>query len=365
MAAITSLYIHVPFCQGKCHYCSFYSLAGHEDYIDSWLDALDIEAARYYRDSKIALRTLYVGGGTPSVLSLTQWQKLIHIITKYFSLDELQEATSEANPNSLTHDLIKFLEANYFTRLSLGVQSLNDSELRTLGRLHDSRLALNAMELVRASRLTLSCDLIFAIPGQTLRTWADSLKKIIEFAEHVSTYQLTLEPETPLASKYDNEDLNESGYKFYRYAQYYLPLKNFTQYEISNFAPEKKECLHNLAYWSHDEVIALGPSAVSYINNERIKNPSSLQEYFYLAKNNFPDELLPHERLTPHERAIELAILNLRTKWGINRRELLPEVERVISQLPEDLFIITPERIALSKRGMRLGNSIWSEIIDL
>ena len=99
MAAITSLYIHVPFCQGKCHYCSFYSLAGHEDYIDSWLDALDIEAARYYHDSKIALRTLYVGGGTPSVLSLTQWQKLIHIITKYFSLDELQEATSEANQN--------------------------------------------------------------------------------------------------------------------------------------------------------------------------------------------------------------------------------------------------------------------------
>ncbi|MBQ4468958.1 MAG: hypothetical protein II917_02320, partial [Synergistaceae bacterium] len=112
-----------------------------------------------------------------------------------------------------------------------------------------------------------------------------------------------------------------------------------------------------------DEVIALGPSAVSYINNERIKNPSSLQEYFYLAKNNFPDELLPHERLTPHERAIELAILKLRTKWGINRRELLPEVERVISQLPEDLFIITPERIALSKRGMRLGNSIWSEFL--
>ncbi len=358
-----SLYFHVPFCEAKCAYCSFYSvaLAGHEGYIDSWLDALDVEAKRYYHGSKIALRTLYVGGGTPSVLTLLQWQRLIHIITKYFSLDELQEATTEANPNSLTPDLIKFLEANHFTRLSLGVQSLNDSELKTLDRLHDSRLALNAMELVRASRLTLSCDLIFAIPGQTLRTWADSLKRVIEFAGHLSTYQLTLEPDTPLAAKYDNKELNEAGYKFYRYAQYYLPLKNFAQYEISNFALDNHECLHNIAYWTHGEVIALGPSAVSYLNHERIKNPASLDEYFYLAKNNFPDELLTHERLTLHERAIELAVLNLRTKWGIRRDDLLPEVERVISQLPDDLFIITPERIALSKRGMRLGNSIWSE----
>lgn len=364
MAAKISLYIHVPFCERKCFYCSFYSLAGHEDYIDSWLEALELEAKRYYHGSKIALKTLYVGGGTPSVLNISQWERLLRIITKYFNLDDLQEATTEANPNSLTPELVRFLEANYFTRLSLGVQSLNDSELKTLGRLHDSKLALKAMELVRNSRLTLSCDLIFAIPGQTLRTWANSLKLVIAFAGHVSTYQLTLEPDTLLGREYNNNDLNESGYKFYRYAQYYLPLKNFIQYEISNFALENHECLHNLAYWTHGEVIALGPSAVSYINHERIKNPAGLDEYFYLAKNNFPDELLAHERLTSHERAIELAILNLRTKWGINRKDLLPEVGQVISQLPEDLFIFTPERVALSKRGMRLGNSIWSEIID-
>ena len=365
MAAKTSLYIHVPFCERKCFYCSFYSVSGREDYIDSWLEALELEAARYHCENKIPLKTLYVGGGTPSVLNISQWQKLINIITKNFNLDNLQEATTEANPNSLTPELVSFLESNFFTRLSLGVQSLNDSVLKTLGRLHDSKLAIKAMELVRDSNLTLSCDLIFAIPGQTLRTWAASIKKVIESAEHVSTYQLTLEPETLLARDYDNQALNEAGYKFYRYAQYYLPRKNFIQYEISNFALEHKECLHNIAYWTHDEVIALGPSAVSYINHERIKNPSSLDEYIYLAKNNFPDELLTRERLTPHERAIELAILKLRTKWGIKRVDLLPEVEQVISRLPEDLFIFTPERVALSKRGMRLGNSIWSEIIDL
>ena len=143
-----------------------------------------------------------------------------------------------------------------------------------------------------------------------------------------------------------------------------MPRKNFTQYEISNFALENKECLHNIAYWTHDEVIALGPSAVSYLNHERIKNPASLDEYFYLAKNNFPDKLLAREKLNYHDRAIELAILELRTKWGIKREDLLTEVEQVISRLPEDLFIFTPERVALSQRGMRLGNSIWSEIID-
>ena len=356
-AARQALYIHVPFCEKKCGYCSFYSVT-EKNKINSWLKNLEIEAKKYFNCEKIKIKTLYIGGGTPTILNISQWQELLRIINDNFNLENLIEATTEANPNSLTPEHIKFFSENKFTRLSLGVQSLNDEELKILGRLHNSEKALKAMELVKNSNLLLSCDLIFAIPGQTLRTWANSLRTVIKFASHVSTYQLTLEPDTPLGKKYFNKDLNENGYKFYRYAQYFLPKKNFLQYEISNFSPEGQECRHNISYWNHDNVIALGPSAVSYVNGVRYKNPASLEKYFN-------ENLIEREELTEREKIIELIILSLRTKWGVKKINLLPEVEKVLSSMPEDLFIKTPERISLSPRGMRLGNSIWSELIDL
>ena len=343
----TGLYIHVPFCERKCGYCSFYSVELRAGNIDSWLESIANEA-KNFRATHID--TLYIGGGTPSVLNISRWEKLLRIIKENFDVDNLLEATTEANPNSLTREHIKFFQANNLTRISLGVQSLNDNELKTLGRIHDSDKALKAMELVKDSGLSLNCDLIFGIPGQTLRTWAKSLKGVLKFADHVSTYQLTLEPDTPLGKIYDNESLNQQGYKFYRYSQYYLPRRNFAQYEISNFAREGYECQHNLLYWNHSNVIALGPSAVSYINGVRIKRT--------------PEGMIEREELSARERAIELAILSLRTKWGVKREGLLPEVESVIDSLPDDLFVKSDERIVLSPRGMRLGNSIWSEIID-
>ncbi len=357
------LYVHVPFCEKKCKYCSFYSVVNHESLIDSYLDALEAESRRL--ESHPQLKTLYIGGGTPSVLSLSQWKRLISIITSYFDTSSLIEATTEANPNSITNEHISFWKDNNITRVSLGVQSMNDGELAILGRIHDSMQALKAMELVNTSGMNLSCDLIFAIPGQTLRTWNDSLHTVMNYASHISTYQLTLEPDTPLARELGDTDLNAQGYMFYRYAQYMLPGKNFIQYEISSFAQENHECIHNLSYWNHDDVIALGPSAVGYIDGIRYTNPRTLSKYLNAAKKNFPDESFSREELSPHERKIELAVLSLRTRYGISRKDMLPEIEHVLASMPDDLFIKTPERISLSKRGMRLGNSIWSELIDL
>lgn len=347
------LYIHVPFCKRKCGYCSFYSIENGTKYVSSWLEALEREASGYGR---LSLSTIYIGGGTPTVLTLSQWQELVAIIHRNFDTSALIEATSEANPNSITTEHVEFLVDNNFTRISLGVQSLNDSELETLGRLHDSDAAVNAMKLVKSSGLNLNCDLIFGIPGQTLRTWDRSLRTVIEYADHVSCYQLTLEPDAPLFEKFGGEDLNSFGYKFYRYAQYFLPRHGFSQYEISNFARNSFECRHNMAYWDHSNVIALGPSAVSYVDGVRSANPRSLSEYV----SGVP---AVKEELTRRENEIELAILSLRTKWGIERKNLLPEVEEAVSRMPSDLFVITPERIALSPRGMRLGNYIWSEIM--
>ncbi|MBQ7170480.1 MAG: radical SAM family heme chaperone HemW [Synergistaceae bacterium] len=351
-----SLYVHVPFCERKCGYCSFFSMAGGREHIPSWLDTVKREAESYSRNGKIQLSTLYIGGGTPTYLTLTEWETLMSVIRANFGTSTLTEATSEANPSSLTHEHVSFLRDNNFTRISLGVQSLSDSELETLGRVHDSGSARRAMSLVKSSGLNLSCDLIFAVPGQTLRTWDYSLRSVMDYAGHISCYQLTLEPEAPMYSRYGGDDLNGAGYKFYRYAQYMLPRHGFGQYEISNFALPGHECRHNIAYWNHSDVIALGPSAVSYVDGVRYANPSSLEEYISGVKGE-------REELPPGESAIELAILSLRTKWGISRASLLPEVEYTISQMPPDLFVITPERIALSPRGMRLGNYIWSEIM--
>ena len=351
----SSLYIHVPFCERKCDYCSFYSVRRDEEKISAWLEAVDHEARKY---SGASVRTLYVGGGTPSVLTPAHWHSLMRTIRTHFDMSSLTEATCEANPNSLTPELAGFLKANHFTRVSLGVQSLNDDELHTLGRIHDSHQALQAMQLVRDSGLMLSCDLIFAIPGQTLRTWAESLRTVMNYAGHISTYQLTLEPDTPLAALYDNEKLNTAGYKLYRYAQYMLPRHGYSQYEISSFAPDGQECRHNIAYWHQDNVIALGPSAVSYIDGVRLANPRTLEAY--LAGDE-PER----EELSPRDRRIELAILSLRTKWGISRKDLLPKLEDVIASMPDDLFAITPERIALTQKGMRLGNAIWCEFLGV
>ncbi len=344
----SGLYIHVPFCERKCGYCSFYSVRVNDSAVSSWLAGIELESRKYHGAH---IRTLYIGGGTPSVLTLQQWHELMAVIRGHFDLSGVIEATTEANPNSLTPEHVKFFRENDFTRISLGVQSLNDDELKTLGRIHDSHTALKAMELVKTSGLVLSCDLIFAIPGQTLRTWDNSLRTVMNYASHISAYQLTLEPDTPMGRKYNNGELNTSGYKFYRYAQYLLPRHEFMQYEISSFAPDGLECKHNMAYWDHSDIIALGPSAVSYLDGVRYTNN--------------PGGTITREELSPRERAIELAILSLRTKWGISRKNILPEIYAVLSSMPEDLFVITPERIALSPRGMRLGNAIWCELLDL
>ena len=409
---IKGLYVHVPFCKAKCAYCDFYSLALKSKLeITSWLDALELEA-KFWRGlagGKLKINTLYIGGGTPSILDLNEWQRLIKIILSLCDLNNLSEASVEANPSSLTlnKDLLKFWRENFITRVSLGVQSLNDQELKILGRIHDAKMALSALDLIINSGLNANADLIFAIPNQDLRSWSKSLKLIINAGvTHISAYNLTLEPDTPLGKIYSEQDL-PNGYKFYRYAQWLLPKKNFAQYEISNFALKNFECLHNKLYWNQENVLALGPAASGYIDGLRYKNPESLSEY-YKNLNNFknfePENFLNDsesenknfseaecdknfkakdlylknifasaEVLDLKAKAVECAILNLRTREGINKvnfinkfgEYLFNKVKNILLGLPENLLIINDESLALSPAGMRVGNAVWTELMDL
>ena len=367
-----SVYLHVPFCSGKCGYCSFYSAVPSAGDIEAYLESLAAELA-LWRDrlEAPALRTLYVGGGTPSLLSPGQWRRLILLLEALGDWGALEEATVEANPSSLSGELLELWRSSFFTRVSLGVQSLEDRELEALGRRHDSRLARDAMSRVARSGLRLAADLIFGLPGQTIRSWAASLSGVLEAgAEHVSAYQLTLEPNTPMGVQ---DPALPDGYPFYRYAQWFLPRRGLIQYEISSFAPAGGECRHNLAYWRQEDVLALGPAAWGYLAGRRYANPGTLDAYIEMAKRGFPDSGRVGETLTPRARGVEAAILALRTRWGVDRADfaarwglpLLREVESVLGALPTRLVRDDGRSLALTSAGMRVGNAVWAELLNL
>jgi oxygen-independent coproporphyrinogen-3 oxidase len=376
-----SLYLHVPFCVSKCGYCSFYSEPvseapiSFEASLDAWLRALtrEVETFIAHWGGRPPLRTLYIGGGTPSLLPPPVWRRLIRLLESAFDLAGLEEATVEANPCSLTEEHLSLWRDAFITRVSLGVQSLQDDELAWLGRRHDGAMALLALEKALTCGFDVSADLIFGIPYQTLRTWHDSLRRVwVSGAEHVSTYQLTLEPDTPLGKLMPSLP---DGYSFYRFAQWYLPRKGLEQYEIASFSRPGKECRHNLAYWRQENVLALGPSAWGYRAKDglRYRNAPTIEEYVTPAATQA--EVYPSvvERLEDRSRGIEAAILALRTKWGIGvaafaarfGHELAEEVSAALKKIPQRLVCFEKDRIYLTPAGMRVGNAIWVELLEL
>ncbi|GHV44362.1 coproporphyrinogen III oxidase [Synergistales bacterium] len=386
MPPIFSLYVHVPFCAAKCHYCAFYSvtLSKGGASADAYLAALrrEAEMLRSAWSGKIPIRTIYIGGGTPTAMPPTLWRDLIETIEGTFDLSHLEEATVEANPCSLNDCHLALWRGAFVTRVSLGVQSLDDDELRWLGRVHDSKTALRALEKALSYDFSVSADLIFALPRQTLRSWRNTCAQILSSGvSHVSAYQLSIEPDTPLGRlSPSSRDAAPDGYPFYRFAQWYMAKKGLAQYEISSFARPGSECRHNLAYWRHENVLTLGPSAWGYINRAsdgfRYHNVKTVEEYIDLTRSRLP--IADAEVLAGQKRNGEAAILALRTKWGINFKDFKKErfeddlTEKIISVLeniPPRLVGFERdeagkvERAWLTPSGMRVGNAIWSEII--
>jgi len=372
-----SLYLHVPFCASKCEYCSFYSQPFDDASAQIWLDGVSHETSHMAAiwGEKIPLRTIYIGGGTPSALPVSVWKRLIDILENTFDFLELTEFTTEANPCSLTDEHL-YLWRNSsvrVTRVSLGVQSLNDEELAWLGRRHDSKAALGALEKIHSHGFDVSADLIFGLPSQTLASWKNSLRSVLAIGVgHISIYQLTLEPCTPLA--YASPVLPD-GYPFYRFAQWYLERKGLEQYEIASFAHASsktgKKCRHNLAYWRQENVLAIGPSAWGYIDGFRYRNARTLEEYSALVKKEIP--IVEAERLKGPQRGIEAAILALRTKHGIDAttfterfgEKLAKDVLDTLKSIPQHLVSFKDEKVFLTSAGMRVGNAVWRELMEI
>jgi len=358
------LYVHVPFCRSKCPYCDFFSVPS-TDLVPEWMQALEREVRMYASGSGSfdppPFDTLYLGGGTPTVLEDHQLGRLLDCLTRSLSLSAKAEITLEANPNDLTPSRLGRLKALGVNRLSVGVQSLRDPELRLLGRAHTAGEALRALKTIRArGPWNLGIDLLFALPEQTEKQWLETLAAALAFEpEHISCYQLTVKDDTPLAEdrKAGRFSLpgEEAQRRLFCAAAGFLEDRGYAHYEVSNYArrkelehrgPEQEEgktgqpapgaseehhlpgcfrdfavCRHNLKYWDRSAYLGLGPSAHSFRGKRRWWNLRSVRGYCEaLGRGELP--VAGSEELTPEQERLERLALAWRTAAGIPAAEL-------------------------------------------
>ena len=361
-----SLYVHVPFCEAKCPYCAFASNVPRPGDAERYLAAAGREMSMRPGGAR-AFDTLYIGGGTPSVLPLRSWEILFGIIGKYYSFAPGAEMTVEANPSSLGENNAALWKDWGINRISIGVQSLNDERLAFLGRIHGSHQAAAAVGLCLGAGFSVSLDMMFGLPGEKLRDWTTDLRDAIRLKPHnISIYQLSVEQGTPFADR--GFEMPE-GYAQYRYAQWRLPRAGYGQYEIASFAAPGYESRHNANYWADGEYIGVGPSAWSYVNGVRFRNAAALDEYCELTLSGSP--AVSSERMEGEKSARQSAVLALRTRRGIGWAEfaarygdqIAKKIKDELRQFPGDLVHNGDGATNLTPKGFRVGNVIWSDII--
>lgn len=280
------LYVHIPFCVKKCGYCDFLSWCGTSEEKETYVQALlkEIESyrefARGYRVS-----TVFVGGGTPSVLEAGQMEGVLGNIQEVFELEKKPEITLEMNPGTVTEEKLQCYKENGVNRLSIGLQSVKNEKLEVLGRIHSYEEFLESYELARKAGFTnISVDLISSIPGQKLEEWKEELAVLSALSpEHISVYQLIIEAETPFYEKYaEHEELlpdEEESREIYLWTGSFLKEQGYEQYEISNYAKPGKESRHNLKYWERGDYLGLGLGAASMVRNIRMSNTKDMKTY--------------------------------------------------------------------------------------
>jgi oxygen-independent coproporphyrinogen-3 oxidase len=314
------LYIHVPFCRSKCLYCDFYSVASTAE-VPEWLQAIQREMPLYSEKFPV-FDSLYLGGGTPAALGERELCVLLECIHKHFTFHPESEMTIEANPDGLCMDKLKTIRGLGFGRISLGIQSLDDADLGYLGRSHSAEQALKALDMARSSGFSeIGVDLICGLETQSLRGWRRTVKRVLEFGpEHISCYQLSFEPGTPLWKMKERGKVRPIGKKlesaFFIWTSRYLERSGFHHYEISNFAkgPEFMS-RHNRKYWSHTPYLGLGPAAHSFQAGQRWWNVRSIKKYCrLLAQGKAPVEA--SEVLSEEQLDLESLYLGLRTSEG-------------------------------------------------
>jgi putative oxygen-independent coproporphyrinogen III oxidase len=367
----SGLYVHIPFCKTKCPYCDFYSITT-TDQIEAFISALDAEA-RLYRDQFPTFDSLFLGGGTPSLLTGPQLVALMEMLRRHFTFTPDSEITLEANPDDLTADKLALFRDLGVNRLSLGVQSFDEAELRLLGRRHTARQTIQALTAIRAAGFTnLGLDLMYGLPGQTLDAWRRTLETALSFnPEHLSCYQLTLAAgetpalQTPLARQVARGEISlpdeETQREFFLLTTNFLTARGYLHYEVANFAREEKYvCRHNLKYWTRTPYLGLGPAAHSFQAGRRWWNFASVEKYC-LSLNTGETPVAGSETLTPEQIRLEKLCLGFRTREGVSLETIReqPGGEAILAELTQaGLVRLDRDRVIATASGLVVADRL-------
>lgn len=325
---MAGLYIHIPFCESKCIYCDFYSMSNNNHLIDKYIDALLVEAVlRKNELNSETLTTIYLGGGTPSLLSITQLSKIVNGLKKVFDFSEVEEFTIEVNPDDVTPEYIHQAKSLGINRVSMGVQSFCDEDLRFINRRHTAKQATDAIHIIKKAGIdNISIDLIYGIPGQNIEIWKNNVDTAISLSvQHISAYTLMYEEGTRLSvmrslGKITEED-DDVVAAMYDYLVAQLKSNGYMHYEISNFALPGFHSRHNSSYWNLTPYLGLGVASHSFDGTVRRFNPSNLKKYLdALGEGKLCVEV---ENITKAEKYDEYVMLRLRTADGIDADELM------------------------------------------
>ena len=381
MAKELELYIHIPFCIRKCAYCDFLSGQRNAEEIENYVEALISEIKTYQAMSlNEIVRTVFLGGGTPSILSGSQMKRIFQALRETFDISETAEITVEANPGTVTYEKLTAYRNVGINRISFGLQSANDEELKRLGRIHTFEEFLESYKMARACGFqNINVDLISAIPKQTTEQFEQSLKKITELQpEHVSVYSLIIEEGTPFAKVYGEgapleKDLpsEEEERLIYWKTKEFLEKEGYRRYEISNYAKEGLECRHNLGYWERKNYLGLGLGASSLMGNVRYHNTEDWKEYIANAKN-LQKIQKDVETLTVEEQMEEFIFLGLRKMQGISEQKFQEAFQKSIWECYSENIRKVMEKGLLDKRdgnlyltekGIDISNYVFAEIL--
>ena len=380
-APIEAVYIHIPFCVKKCNYCDFLSFShgtsttdAMEQYISALIAEMTLATAQY----RVQARTIFIGGGTPSVLPEPLMEILLKAIRQYFVSDCLQEYTVELNPGTITERKLQLMKQYGVNRLSIGVQSDNAEQLQLLGRIHTFAEAQEAVQLARAVGFdNINLDFMYGIPGQTVEAWADTLTNAMALKpQHLSLYQLKIEENTVLNQWLEDGRIeefdDETALAMYRTAQTLLEREGYHQYEISNYAQPGRESLHNQVYWRTENYLGVGLGACSWVRPLRWNNQFEMNDYIGLVQTGQLPGQEP-EHLTETEQMEETVFMALRMNQGLSKQlfseRFAKPAEAVFADalrrcMEKGWIKETEEAYFLTEEGRVLGNLVFMEFIQ-
>lgn len=369
-----SLYIHIPFCKQRCFYCDFPTFAGKERFREEYIDALIKEIKE--KCSDYLIKTIFIGGGTPSYLEENELEKLLMAVSKLNLLDKL-EYSMECNPGTVNENKLKIMKKYGINRISFGLQSCNDNLLKKIGRIHTFKEFLENYNLARKVGFdNINVDLMYGLPNLNIQDWKNTLESICELKpEHISAYSLIIEEGTAFYKLYEKDKLElpseDEERVMDKITKDILKANGYHQYEISNFALDGKECEHNKVYWSLEEYIGVGSASSSYMDGYRFANTSNINDYIEKISNNVSVVIDKYENSIEDEmeefvfmglRMVSgIDLLKFEKKFGVDINSIYKEI--IEKNIKDGLLVVQKNKMFLTAKGMELSNSVMSDFI--